>query len=205
MNTQSSLQLSITSPRNDEVITVANNQNGHGQSTEPIKTIKTQNKYMQQMSQSVCLCLSFCLSVCIYLSLSVSFCLSVSLSVCMYVCVYLSLSVCLILSFCLSVYICLCLSVFVFLSVCLSVCLCLSFCMSVSVCMFVSVCLSVSVADSRLQSRIYTIKVTHLPRYLREASEIGVPAKFKYSKDVHTMATLLITSSQMRKINEFQS
>ena len=135
------------------------------------------------LSQSVCLCLSFCL----YFFL----CLSVCMAVLVILSVRLSLSVCLSLSFCLSV--------------CLSLSFCLSVCLSLSVRLFSSFCLSVSVADSRLQSRIYTFRVTHLPRYLREASEIGVPAKFKYSKDVHPMATLLITSSQMRKKNKLQS
>ena len=50
-----------------------------------------------------------------------------------------------------------------------------------------------------LEIGIYTFSKMHLPRYLREASEIGVPAKFKYSKDVHPMAMLLTTSSYSKK------
>ena len=36
---------------------------------------------------------------------------------------------------------------------------------------------------------------TDLPRYLRDASEIGVLAKFRYSKAVQPMATFLTVSS----------
>lgn len=43
------------------------------------------------------------------------------------------------------------------------------------------------------------LQITHLPRYLRDASEMGVFAKFRYSKALQPIAIFFTTSSQKVK------